>query len=228
MGDAVIGGPDTVPLRPKRLTVPTWRRLLGLAITLAAFAAVILVGQVVGWLTAAQTSAHAAQAADGQARLLVMALRQLTPDGAPAEARFAQVSSGLSAVLVGDRSLGAAEARFTVQITGHATTGSFGGHQSVDVERCYVVDWRPPHVSDPAPVRCPALPAVADGMESATQLAQDLNTAGGIGSGRYLAAGVLGACAFGEQSRNGFLSWPAPALTPCDGANAAKAALFRD
>ena len=228
MGDAVIGGPDAVPLRPTRLAVPAWRRLLGLAITLAAFAAVVLVGQAVGWLTAAQSSERAAQAADGQAHLLVLALRQLTPDGAPAEARFAQVSSGLGAVLLRDAPRGPGESLLTVQITGHTDAGAFGGHQSVDVERCYAVDWRPPAVSDPAPTRCPALPSVPDGMEGAQQLAQDLNGVGGVGAGRYLAAGVLGACAFGEQSRNGFLSWPAPVLTPCDAGDAAKAATFRD
>lgn len=228
MGDAVIGGPDAVPLRPTRLAVPAWRRLLGLAITLAAFAAVVFVGQVVGWLTAAQSSARAAQAADGQAHLLVMALRQLTPDGAPAEARFAHVSFGLGAVLLRDAPRGAAESLLTVQVTGHATAGAFGGRQSVDVDRCYTVDWRPPVVSDPTPTHCPALPSVPDGMEGAQQLAQDLNGIGGVGSGHYLAAGVPGACAFGEQSRNGFLAWPAPSLAPCDAASAAKAAVFRD
>jgi hypothetical protein len=228
MGDAVIGGPDAVPLRPTRLAVPTWRRLLGLAITLAAFAAVAFVGQAVGWLTDAQSSARAAQAADGRAHLLVLALRQLAPNGQPAEARFAQVGSGLGAVLVRDDSRGPAGALLTVQITAHATTGAFGGRQDVDVARCYAVDWRPPHVSNPALVRCPGVPSVPDGMEGAGQLAQDLNTIGGLGTGPHLAAGVNGACAFGEQSRNGFLAWPAPTLTPCDATHAAAAALFRD
>jgi hypothetical protein len=59
-------------------------------------------------------------------------------------------------------------------------------------------------------------------------LAQDLNAIGGLGTGPYLAAGVQGACAFGEQSRNGFLAWPAPTLASCDAAEAAKAAAFRD
>jgi hypothetical protein len=228
MGDAVIGGSDAVPLRPTRLTVPTWRRLLGLAITLAAFAAVAFVGQAVGWLTAAQSSTRAAQAADGRAHLLVLALRQLAPNGEPAEARFAQVGSGLGAVLVRDDSQGPAGALLTVQITAHATTGAFGDHEGVNVARCYAVDWRPPYVSNPAPVRCPSMPSVPDGMEGAAQLSQDLNAIGGIGAGPHLAAGVNGACAFGEQSRNGFVAWPAPTLTPCDAAHAATAALFRD
>jgi hypothetical protein len=228
MGDAVIGGPEVVPLRPTRLAVPAWRRLLGLAITLAAFAAVAFVGQAVGWMTAAQSSARAAQAADGQARLLVLAMRQLAPDGQPAEARFAHVGAGLGAELVRDEPRGPAEALLTVRITAHATTGAFGGRQEVNVRRCYAVDWRPPVVSDPAPMACPAMPVVPDGMEGAAQLAQDLNAIGGLGTGPYLAAGVQGACAFGEQSRNGFLAWPAPTLASCDAAEAAKAAAFRD
>ncbi|WP_042368475.1 hypothetical protein [Streptacidiphilus neutrinimicus] len=228
MGDAVIGGSDVVPLRPTRLTVPTWRRLLGLAITLAAFAAVAFVGQAVGWLTAAQSSARAAQAADGRAHLLVLALRQLAPNGEPAEARFAQVGGGLGAVLMRDDPRGAAGMLLTVQITAQATTGAFGGRHEVNVARCYAVDWRPPEVSNPTSVRCPGVPEIPDGMEGAGQLAQDLNTIGGLGTGRYVAAGVNGACAFGVQSRNGFLAWPAPSLTPCDASHAAAAAAVRD
>ncbi|WP_160311110.1 hypothetical protein [Streptacidiphilus anmyonensis] len=228
MGDAVIGGPDAVPLRPKRLAVPTWRRLLGLAITLAAFAAVAFVGQAVGWLTAAQSSARAAQAADGRAHLLVLALRQLAPNGQPAEARFGQVGGGLGAVLVRDDPRGAAGMLLTVQITAHATTGAFGGRQEVSVARCYTVDWQPPEVSGPTSVRCPVTPEVPDGMEGAAQLAQDLNSIGGLGTGKYVAAGVNGACAFGVQSRNGFLAWPAPTLTPCDATHAAAAAAVQD
>ena len=228
MGDAVFGGPGLAPLRRARFTVPAWRRILGLAITLAAFAAVAFVGQAFGWLTDAQANTRAEQAADGQARLVVMALRQLTPNGEPGESRFAEVASGLDALLVRDEYRGTAGTVLTIQVHGRSTAGAFGGRRVVEVTRCYAVDWQPPAVADPQPAPCPALPTVPEQAPTGVRLAQQLNTIGGLGSGPYLAVGVPGACAFGEESRRGFVAWPAPSLALCDAAEAAKAASFTD
>ncbi|SEM27656.1 hypothetical protein [Streptacidiphilus jiangxiensis] len=231
MGSAAIHGPGLVPpgpLRPPRLTVPTWRRLLGLAITLASVAAVAFVGQSFGWMTDAQASTRAAQAADGHARLVAMALRQLVPDGEPGEARFAGVAAGLDAVLVRDDYRGPTETVLIVQVHGRTMAGAFGGRRVVDVVRCYALDWRPPDVADPQLVPCPDMPAVPPSSPAAQELAQQLNGLGGLGSGPYLAAGIPGACAFGEYRSQGFLAWPAPVTARCDAAEVAKAATFVD
>ncbi|WP_370096560.1 hypothetical protein [Streptacidiphilus sp. MAP12-20] len=215
----------------------TWRRLLGLSITLASFAAVALVGQAFGWLTAPNAPALAARAADGKAQLLAMALRQLPADGRPGEARFAEAADVVDSMLLRADYPGAGEAVLTVRLVGQVTTGAFDGRSTVSAVRCYTLDWRPPQLGDPVAVPCPALPAVPADALTAGELVAGL-TAEGAGlpgaddrSGPtpdpYLALGVPGACALAVRSPDGSrVAWPAPLLSPCTVDAARQAAAF--
>lgn len=217
-------------LLPALLPLRALKRLAGVALTFAVLVAVALVGQAAGRLTAPHARQLAGRAADGEARLLAMALRQLPVDQVPAEARFEATAAGVPSELLSVEVRSAGDAVLTVRLAGSATAGAFGGRRTATVVRCYTLDWQPPQVGDPVATHCPDMPQVPAGALSGAELAAGLNegTSGErIGPTGAFATGQRGACAFAVAEPSGrVLAWPAPVLAPCTTDAAREAAGF--
>ncbi|MEY9940688.1 hypothetical protein [Streptacidiphilus sp. MAP5-3] len=119
------------------------RRLGGVVLTLAVVASVAVVGQAAGWLADPPPGQLATQAADGEARLLALALRQIPPDGLPDEARFAETATSVPSELLRVDVRRPGDAVLTVRLVGQASSGAFDGRSAATVVRCYAMDWQP-------------------------------------------------------------------------------------
>ncbi|MBF9070201.1 hypothetical protein [Streptacidiphilus fuscans] len=127
------------------------RRVGGVVITLGVVASVAVVGEAAsGWLADPPPGQLAAQAADGEARLLALALRQLPPDGLPDEARFAETATAVPSELLRVDVRRPGDAVLTVQLVGQASSGAFDGRSAATVVRCYAMDWQPAKAGGPS------------------------------------------------------------------------------